>query len=152
MRSTIRNCTALDATVFTLNYQVPAERWLSAFWRTPSDSKLTWVTGNYIVLADADVVKRDWVTGIHSDFSRNVIIENNVIRSPVGKKFRGIDGNAGGSVMLRNNTILSSGPADETGFGITFNNHGGTIISSGNTFKNVGKNMVGDIIDRDAKR
>jgi hypothetical protein len=31
----------LDATVFTLNYQVPAERWLSAFWRTPSDSKLT---------------------------------------------------------------------------------------------------------------
>jgi hypothetical protein len=66
--TTIRNCTALDATVFTLNYQVPAERWLSAFWRTPSDSKLTWVTGNYVVLADADVVKRDWVTGIHSDF------------------------------------------------------------------------------------
>jgi hypothetical protein len=95
----------LDATVFTLNYQVPAERWLSAFWRTPSDSKLT------------------WATGIHSDFSRNVIIKNNVVRSPVGKKFRGIDGNAGG-----------------------------TIISSSNTFKNVGKNMVGDIIDRDAKR
>jgi hypothetical protein len=27
-----------------------------------------------------------------------------------------------------------------------------TIISTGNTFKNVEKNMVGDIIDRDAKR
>jgi hypothetical protein len=152
MRSTIRNCTALDATVFTLNYQVPAERWLSAFWRTPSDLKLTWVTGNYVVLADADVVKRDWVTGIHSDFSRNVIIENNVIVSPVGKKFRGIDGNAGGSVLIRNNCILASGPADATSFGVTYNNHSGTIISSGNTFKNLGKNLLGDIIDRDAKR
>jgi hypothetical protein len=79
------------------------------------------------------------------------IIENNVIRSPVGKKFRGIDGNAGGSVMIRNNSILASGPADKTSFGITFNNHSGTIISSGNTFKNLGKNMLGDIIDRDPK-
>jgi hypothetical protein len=148
MRSTIRNCVAIDPTVFTLNYQVPAEKWLTAFWRTPSDLKTTEVCGNCIVLADADEVHVPFATGIHGDFSRNAAVRDNVIVSPRGKKFRGIDGNTSGRVLLENNLIMALGLPEPTSFGITYNVYGdGTVVTRGNTFRNLGHNTSGRIRD-----
>ena len=150
MRSVIRNCTAIDATVFTLNYQVSSDNWLKAFWRTPSDAKQTLVSGNCVVVADADEVSAAFVTGIHGDFSRNAVVCDNVIVSPKGRKFRGIDGNTNGHVLLENNSILALAQPEATSFGITYNVYGdGTVTVRQNTFRNLGHNTSGKIRDYD---